>query len=180
MLTAGRSIREPPAERTRVSNTNSSMLCMILLLQADLYPETTVMFADVENFTPWSSMRDPSQVFFFLQTVYQGFDEIAKRRKVFKVETVGDVRCSFVPCCSRSFGVVLPASLNCSLTSYFTISSNTVLHGRVRFAVPRQASRRGHGSFCQRMPGPLQRHCEKVGGGAWARHWRPQDSHWYA
>ena len=57
---------------------------------ADIYPETTVMFADVASFTPWASTRDPSQVFLFLQTIYQGFDDIAKRRPVFKVETVGD------------------------------------------------------------------------------------------
>ncbi|CAB9523074.1 Receptor-type guanylate cyclase gcy [Seminavis robusta] len=57
---------------------------------ADLYTSTTIMFADVAGFTPWSSTRDPGQVFTFLQTIYQGFDAIAHRRKVFKVETVGD------------------------------------------------------------------------------------------
>jgi Adenylate and Guanylate cyclase catalytic domain len=29
-------------------------------------------------------------VFVLLQTIYQGFDRIAKHRKVFKVETIGD------------------------------------------------------------------------------------------
>ena len=48
------------------------------------------MFADIANFTAWASSRDPSQVFALLQTVYQAFDKIAHRRKVFKVETVGD------------------------------------------------------------------------------------------
>jgi class 3 adenylate cyclase len=36
------------------------------------------------------STRDPAQVFILLQTLYQAFDKIAKRRKVFKVETIGD------------------------------------------------------------------------------------------
>jgi hypothetical protein len=57
---------------------------------ADLFPNTTVMFADIAGFTAWSSVREPSQVFVLLETVYQAFDAIAKRRKVFKVETVGD------------------------------------------------------------------------------------------
>jgi hypothetical protein len=32
-----------------------------------------------------------SQVFILLETIYKAFDEIARRRRVFKVETVGDV-----------------------------------------------------------------------------------------
>jgi class 3 adenylate cyclase len=57
---------------------------------ADLFPETTLMFADMVGFTAWSSVREPCQVFTLLETVYHAFDEIAKRRGVFKVETVGD------------------------------------------------------------------------------------------
>jgi hypothetical protein len=56
---------------------------------ADFFPSCTVFFADIAGFTAWSSTREPSQVFFLLQTVYQNFDAIAKRRKVFKVETIG-------------------------------------------------------------------------------------------
>ena len=48
------------------------------------------MFADIAGFTAWSSVREPSQVFTLLETIYRAFDHIAKRRKVFKVETVGD------------------------------------------------------------------------------------------
>jgi class 3 adenylate cyclase len=57
---------------------------------ADLFPETTILFADISGFTAWSSTREPSQVFVLLETIYKAFDEIAKRRGVFKVETVGD------------------------------------------------------------------------------------------
>jgi class 3 adenylate cyclase len=57
---------------------------------ADLYPETTIMFGDISGFTAWSSTREPSQVFILLETIYKAFDEIARRRRVFKVETVGD------------------------------------------------------------------------------------------
>jgi class 3 adenylate cyclase len=57
---------------------------------ADLFPETTIMFADIAGFTAWSSTREPSQVFALLEGVYAEFDAIAKRRRVFKVEVVGD------------------------------------------------------------------------------------------
>jgi class 3 adenylate cyclase len=38
----------------------------------------------------FSSTREPSQVFRLLESVYGAFDEIARRHKIFKVETVGD------------------------------------------------------------------------------------------
>eukprot|EP00934_Nitzschia_sp_Nitz4_P001273 Nitzschia sp. Nitz4//scaffold289_size23394//2//2242//NITZ4_008474-RA/size23394-augustus-gene-0.42-mRNA-1//-1//CDS//3329545813//1273//frame0 len=57
---------------------------------ADLFPYCTVMFADISGFTAWSSTRDPPQVFMLLQNLYQAFDVIAVRRRVFKVETIGD------------------------------------------------------------------------------------------
>jgi class 3 adenylate cyclase len=44
------------------------------------------MFADLVGFTAWSSVREPSQVFILLETVYHAFDQIAKRRGVFKVK----------------------------------------------------------------------------------------------
>jgi class 3 adenylate cyclase len=57
---------------------------------ADLFPEATIIFADLVGFTAWSSMREPCQVFTLLESIYHEFDEIARRRRVFKVETVGD------------------------------------------------------------------------------------------
>ncbi|CAB9515790.1 Receptor-type guanylate cyclase gcy [Seminavis robusta] len=57
---------------------------------ADLYLETTVLFADITGFTAWSSVREPSQVFMLLETIFHAFDVVAKKRRVFKVETVGD------------------------------------------------------------------------------------------
>jgi hypothetical protein len=47
---------------------------------ADLFPETTILFADISGFTAWSSTREPCQVFVLLETIYKAFDEIAKRR----------------------------------------------------------------------------------------------------
>jgi hypothetical protein len=56
---------------------------------ADLFPHCTVLFADISGFTAWSSEREPTQVFTLLQTIFQKFDHIARKRDVFKVETIG-------------------------------------------------------------------------------------------
>ncbi|CAB9530159.1 Receptor-type guanylate cyclase gcy [Seminavis robusta] len=57
---------------------------------ADLFLDCTVIYCDIAGFTAWSSTRDPSQVFTLLQTIFQAFDQIATRNRVFKVETIGD------------------------------------------------------------------------------------------
>ena len=60
-------------------------------------------------------MREPTQVFTLLETVYGAFDAIAKRRHVFKVETIGDCYVSV-----DSLGI---CSIDVSLTSLYLSSS---------------------------------------------------------
>jgi hypothetical protein len=69
-----------------LNNSNGRMLGSSKPL-ADLFPEATIMFGDLVGFTAWSSMREPCQVFMLLEGLYSTFDELALRRKVFKVET---------------------------------------------------------------------------------------------
>jgi class 3 adenylate cyclase len=57
---------------------------------AEFFTDTTIIFADIVGFTAWSSVREPKQVFSLLETIYHNFDTKAKRRGVFKVETIGD------------------------------------------------------------------------------------------
>ncbi|CAB9514586.1 Receptor-type guanylate cyclase gcy [Seminavis robusta] len=57
---------------------------------ASLYPESTIFFADLVGFTSWSAKRTPVEVFQLLETIYEAFDNIALKRDVFKVETIGD------------------------------------------------------------------------------------------
>ena len=57
---------------------------------ADLHPNATVLFADIAHFMAWSSVREPSQVFMLLETVFSAYDKLAKKYKVYKVETIGD------------------------------------------------------------------------------------------
>jgi len=51
-------------------------------------PGSRPLFAKI--ISAWSSVREPSQVFTLLETLYRAFDDIAKERRVFKVETIGD------------------------------------------------------------------------------------------
>jgi class 3 adenylate cyclase len=46
--------------------------------------------SDIAGFTAWSFGRPPVDVFMLLETIYGAFDQIAKKRSVFKVETIGD------------------------------------------------------------------------------------------
>eukprot|EP00980_Cylindrotheca_fusiformis_P010486 scaffold2324_cov116-Cylindrotheca_fusiformis.AAC.13 len=57
---------------------------------ADLFPNTSIVFADIAGFTAWSSAREPQQVFILLENIYGALDHIANRYGIFKVETVGD------------------------------------------------------------------------------------------
>lgn len=56
---------------------------------AELFLETTLLFADIAGFTAWSSTREPTQVFDLLECVYSELDKLSKKRRVLKVETVG-------------------------------------------------------------------------------------------
>ena len=56
---------------------------------ADLFPEASVLFADISGFSAWASERQPSEVFTLLETFFTSFDSLARRLSIFKVETVG-------------------------------------------------------------------------------------------
>jgi hypothetical protein len=56
---------------------------------AEMFTETSLMFADIVGFTQWSSCRVPSDVFVLLEAIFANFDEIASRRRVFKVRPEG-------------------------------------------------------------------------------------------
>ena len=66
-----------------------------MLLRDDVLTHTLPLylnnrFADIKGFSAWASVREPFQVFSFLEIVYHSWDMIARRRGVFKVETVRD------------------------------------------------------------------------------------------
>jgi len=76
---------------------------------ADLYLNTTILFADISGFTAWSSVREPAQVFVLLETLFSAFDECAKARRIYKVETVGDcyVAATGIPTARKDHAIVM-------------------------------------------------------------------------
>jgi guanylate cyclase len=57
---------------------------------AETYPETTVLFADLVGFTPWTKRTDPAQVVTFLDELFTRFDQVAAKVGVEKIKTIGD------------------------------------------------------------------------------------------
>ena len=102
---------------TNINTSNNGTSCssgLVLLNDdytpiAELYPETTVMLADLVGFTAWSAVHKPSEVFLLLETIFYEFDILASKRDIFKVETVGDcyVAVAGVPEPRPDHGVVM-------------------------------------------------------------------------
>jgi hypothetical protein len=82
-------VDQGPSGEGRLSSTGKPALTYSKPI-ANLFHHTTVLFADMAGFTAWSASHTPEQVFELLETLYSAFDEIADRRKVFKVERIGD------------------------------------------------------------------------------------------
>jgi adenylate cyclase len=51
---------------------------------------TRIVPLDIVGFTAWSSERDAPLVLCLLQNIFRAFDMIAKKRGVFKVDTLAD------------------------------------------------------------------------------------------
>ena len=49
---------------------------------AELYLDTTVLYADISGFTAWTSVREPFQVFTLLEALYQSFDQVRAARRL--------------------------------------------------------------------------------------------------
>lgn len=57
---------------------------------ADLHPAVTVLFADMCGFTELTSSADPQDVVALLDEMFGCFDELARRRGIEKIKTIGD------------------------------------------------------------------------------------------
>lgn len=55
-----------------------------------LYPSTTVLFADLVNFTEWSSQREPEEVIVELNKIFTAFDNIMDACGCERIKTLGD------------------------------------------------------------------------------------------
>jgi adenylate cyclase len=57
---------------------------------AESYPATTVVFADIVDFTPWAQRTDPALVVSLLDDLFSRFDTVAAELGIEKIKTVGD------------------------------------------------------------------------------------------
>jgi adenylate cyclase len=57
---------------------------------ADAFPDATVLFADIVDFTPRSQQIAPEQVVQALNELFSVFDQLARQRGLEKIKTIGD------------------------------------------------------------------------------------------
>jgi guanylate cyclase len=57
---------------------------------AEVYPDTTVLFADIVGFTRWAQQTDPARVVGVLDALFTRFDELAAGCGAEKIKTIGD------------------------------------------------------------------------------------------
>jgi adenylate cyclase len=57
---------------------------------ADGYPEASILFADLVNFTPLTAARPPRDVVALLDTIFAAFDQLVERNGLEKIKTIGD------------------------------------------------------------------------------------------
>ena len=57
---------------------------------ADQFESTSILFADVVDFTPWSERRTPADVVGCLDRLFSHFDALAERYDLEKIKTIGD------------------------------------------------------------------------------------------
>ena len=57
---------------------------------ADYYEYAAVLFADIENFTPFSAGKSPSEVVALLNQIFSAFDQLTEKHGLEKIKTIGD------------------------------------------------------------------------------------------
>ena len=57
---------------------------------ADSFPEATVLFADIENFTPMAAELPPEQLVSWLSGVFSAMDRLTEEHGLEKIKTIGD------------------------------------------------------------------------------------------
>ncbi|MCA1833787.1 MAG: adenylate/guanylate cyclase domain-containing protein [Actinomycetota bacterium] len=57
---------------------------------ADAFDDVTVLFADIAGFTPLSARLPPDEIVRMLNALFSEFDDIAERRGLEKIKTIGD------------------------------------------------------------------------------------------
>ncbi|CAB9510863.1 Receptor-type guanylate cyclase gcy [Seminavis robusta] len=75
----------------------------------DVFVHTTIALLEVDGFTAWSSVREPVQVFQFLEQLYGYFDKLAEKHGVYKIQTVSELYISAtgIPTCQGNHCILM-------------------------------------------------------------------------
>ena len=57
---------------------------------ADVFEDTTILFADIVGFTPLSARMPPHDLVVMLNTLFSAFDDLVEQHGVEKIKTIGD------------------------------------------------------------------------------------------
>lgn len=57
---------------------------------ADSFNQTSILFADIVNFTPLSEKIDPNDLVAMLNVIFSKFDDLAEKHGLEKIKTIGD------------------------------------------------------------------------------------------
>jgi|SRR5215211_585785 len=86
-------LEEEKSERLLLNMVPASIAARLKQTQgviADAFPEVTVLFADLVDFTPRSQQIAPEQVVQVLNDLFSAFDRLAQRHGLEKIKTIGD------------------------------------------------------------------------------------------
>lgn len=72
----------PPAIAERLKNGEETI--------AEFFPDVTILFADIVNFTELSSRKQPSELVRLLNVIFSDFDRLAEEFSLEKIKTIGD------------------------------------------------------------------------------------------
>jgi class 3 adenylate cyclase len=57
---------------------------------ADYFDQVSILFADIEGFTPYSADKTPSEVVKILNRIFSAFDKLTEKYGLEKIKTIGD------------------------------------------------------------------------------------------
>jgi len=57
---------------------------------ADYYEHAAILFADIENFTPYSAEKSPGEIVDLLNQIFSAFDQLTEKHGLEKIKTIGD------------------------------------------------------------------------------------------
>lgn len=92
---------------------------------ADSFPEVTVLFADIVDFTRLSASVSPNEVVTLLNSIFSRFDELAEKHGLEKIKTIGD---SYM----AVGGLPTPNAQHAEAVAEMALDMRGTLSGRIR------------------------------------------------